>query len=531
MSDLQIATIDAIVGVFEGGRPFKYEAVARAKSDPGGLSFGKHQVSHTSGNLYGLLASYVSWPGADPELSSQVKEALPRLKAPKPLADKDKEKARMASIDGQRLALMADNALRDLLVATGSDKAMKAAQDQYFLDNYLTPALKKWRELGFVHALSAAVAYDSKIQSGTPFRPDQKEAADGRAGPASAANEKEWINAYVDARREWLSQSGSEAVRASVYRMDALKALIRAGNWELALPLTVNGYELTVWDDFPEHAFEDPFRRTGFENFGALHPDPKKWTGRGRYVNTALVVAQAMKRRPSDALGRFDDASVAALKSFQQSCGLPASGGVDGDTFAKLAENLETGEHPPATTADGLKRLPPEQKTTAPVGSTVGGAVAVGVAGAGAAISAGGANDTPTPSPAPPPAPAQTTKDAPANADQPAQGASGGAAASPGQPAPAGAAQPSAPSASADAAPGAHAGSEGAPAAADKAPSPATTPDIAAKATPAATQAGTLQPAHHPGTGFDIVHLESILAALSFVAAVCLIALARRRWT
>ena len=360
LSELQIATIDAIVGVFEGGRPFRYETVARVKSDRGGLSFGKHQVSHTSGNLHLLMANYCAMPKADPDLASKVRAQLSVVKVP-PVQTGDKEKKRLASIEPKRVALLTDDGLRDLLVASASDRAMADTQDKYFFDNFMEPALKAWKAAGFVHALSAAVAYDSQIQSGVAFRNAQKEKATEVAGPASAENEKAWIAAYVDARRQWLSESDSEAVRNSVYRMDEMKKLIASGTWDLALPLKVHGYDLTAWDDYASTLFEDPYRRDGFAKFGSLARSTK-WTGRGRFVNRCLVALKHLPPRGASTIGKFDDVSVQALKEFQAKCSLPATGEVDEATFDKLCAEAAVAEarRGGAGTADGFKQLPPQ---------------------------------------------------------------------------------------------------------------------------------------------------------------------------
>lgn len=390
LSELQIATIDGIVGVFEGGRPFRYETVARVKSDPGGLSFGKHQVSHTSGNLHMLMSTYCSAAKADSELASRVRARLAAMKVPAPQSDREKEKKRLESIESKRLELLADDPLKELLIATAGDRAMADAQDKYFFENFMTPALKAWQAAGFRHALSAAVAYDSQIQSGVAFRKDQRLKADEVAGPASAENEKEWIAAYVAARRQWLSESKSEAVRNSVYRMDAMKALIDAGAWDLALPLTVHGYELTAWDDFSPASFDDPYRRDGFAKFGTLSRT-SKWTGRGRFINRCLISLKYLPARSASSIGKFDDVAVAALKEFQTKCGLPSSGTVDADTFDRLCAEAAVADARTggAATADGFKELPPEMKTKAPVGSTAA-AGAAGAAAAGAAALGGG---------------------------------------------------------------------------------------------------------------------------------------------
>lgn len=423
LSELQIATIDAIVGVFEGGRPFRYETVARAKSDPGGLSFGKHQVSHTSGNLFRLVSNYCEMPRADADLTAKMRTRLAAVKVP-PVQIGDKEKKRLASIEKQRLALLQDDELRDLLIAAASDRAMADAQDRYFYDNFMLPALQAWKAAGFVHALSAAVAYDSQIQSGVAFRTAQKDRANEVAGPASAANEKEWIAAYVDARRQWLSESSSEAVRNSVYRMDEIKKLIAAGAWNLALPLTVHSYDLTAWDDYSADFFEDSYRRDGFAMFGAFARNTK-WTGRGRFLNRCLISLKHLPARTAGTIGKFDDVSVRALRDFQTKCGLPVTGEVDEATFDRLCAEaaIADARRGGAATADGFKQLPPQTSTKAPVSSTAvagGAAAAVGVGAAAAGGGeTGGAEEAlptteaaqqarPAPEVTPPPAPAKT---------------------------------------------------------------------------------------------------------------------------
>ncbi len=441
LSELQIATIDAIVGVFEGARPFRYETVARVKSDTGGLSFGKHQVSHTSGNLHLLMSKYCEMPRADPDLASKVRARLSLLKVPPVQADKDKEKKRLASIEEKRLALLKDDDLRDLLVASASDRAMADAQDKYFHDNFMEPALRAWKAAGFVHALSAAVAYDSQIQSGVAFRKEPKAKVIEALGEPSAANEKEWISAYVDARKVWLSESKSEATRSSVYRMDEMKKLIADGAWDLALPLKVHGYDLTAWDDYASTMFEDPYRRDGFTRFGTF-ARTTKWTGRGRFLNRCLVSLKHLPPRSASTIGKFDDVSVQALKDFQAKCSLPVTGEVDETTFDKLCAEAAVAEarRGGAGTADGFKQLPPQASTKMPMSST---AVASGAAvvGVGAAAAAGGGSEdalptddvavvreaSPAPAPAPSPpvveaapqAPAATVETPPARATPP----------------------------------------------------------------------------------------------------------------
>jgi len=77
LTEEQISTIEAIVCVVKSGRTDKYDAIATMKGDTGGLSFGRHQASLGSGNLYKLVKAYCDAPGAAwaDELQPYLQEA------------------------------------------------------------------------------------------------------------------------------------------------------------------------------------------------------------------------------------------------------------------------------------------------------------------------------------------------------------------------------------------------------------------------------------------------------------------------
>jgi hypothetical protein len=58
--------------------------------------------------------------------------------------------------------------------------------------------------------------------------------------------EKDWIKAYVAARRRWLLSSSKKVVRNSVYRMKTFETLIANDNWELNVPMVVHGAKITA---------------------------------------------------------------------------------------------------------------------------------------------------------------------------------------------------------------------------------------------------------------------------------------------
>lgn len=214
MTDLQKATIAAIVNVFESGKPRgDYGAIAVLKGDKGHLSYGRSQVTLGSGTLYGLLSLYCDQPGA-----AFVAALRPQL---------ERFRTRDVSLD-------VDTAVKQLLQRAGrEDPVMRASQDQYFNDNYLSPACRHAEQFGVTKALGQAVVYDSHVQGGW-------DKLCPRIGPVTQKGEEDWVGRYVKMRRDWLSGL-TDPLPSTVYRMDAFSNLIAAKNWDLALPVTVHG--------------------------------------------------------------------------------------------------------------------------------------------------------------------------------------------------------------------------------------------------------------------------------------------------
>lgn len=218
MNFLQKEACRAIVNVFETGKVRgDYGAVTVIKGDNGHLSYGRSQVSLGSGHLYHLIDQYCQEPSA--VFAGDLKPYLQRLK------DKD------VTLDG-------DDGLKTLLRRAGKeDTAMRTAQDQYFNQNFLGPALTDAEKFGVTLPLGQAVVYDSHVQGGWGT-------LSARSGKVGARGEKDWIGQYVTMRRDWLS-SRNPPVPATVYRMDSFRALIQDGNFDLTLPFKVHGVMIT----------------------------------------------------------------------------------------------------------------------------------------------------------------------------------------------------------------------------------------------------------------------------------------------
>lgn len=405
LSNLQVATIDAIVGAFECARPFHYGRTARASGDAGGFSYGTHQVSHTSGNLHALLESYCGWadPAPDPDFSARVKKRLKDVYVkPKPSGKAEIAKWE-AEVEPKRVALLKDTDLKNLVELAAQDKAMRKAQDAFFGNRYLKPALKQAKAVGFTKALSVAVAFDSAIHSGPGWWDSHKDEVDKIAGPACATNEEKWIAAYVEYRRNWLIQRAEEnptkygILKQTLYRPDTFAKLAKAGNWDLQLPLQAHTYTITPWDDFAEDIFNDPVERAAADAFGEIGPS-SAYDGRAMFVQRSLKTLKYLNAG-AVADGIFGGQTKTAVEAFQEAQGLPRTGKVDGATYQRLCTQvkLALAERPDIAdgTPDGLRKIDEPPKGGAPFASGAA-AAAAGAATAAAGMVADGSDQSST---------------------------------------------------------------------------------------------------------------------------------------
>lgn len=210
----QKAIIENIVTIHETGKlnSKSYGTVTNVRGDPGGLTYGKHQVTINSGGLYLMLKRYCEAPGA--HFANELRNW----------------------VDGpirQKLAnVVASPALRDLLVKAGNDPVMCAVQDSYFDEQYWTPALKFCDNKRLDRALALAVAYDSTIH-GSLYRIDKR--------LPTGLDTKSWVAQYVEARRNWMATHTILILRRCVYRMATFRALYESNNFDLDSPVFANG--------------------------------------------------------------------------------------------------------------------------------------------------------------------------------------------------------------------------------------------------------------------------------------------------
>ena len=129
-----------------------------------------------------------------------------------------------------------------VLKSAGKEQIMRDAQDGFFNDEYFEPSID-WADInGFVLPLSKLVIYDSFIQSGHILQEIRNQFAE--KPPAQGGNEKYWIMGYLRCRKAFLLNSVNKDVNKSIYRVLAYQKALRADNWDLSQPVSVEGFSI-----------------------------------------------------------------------------------------------------------------------------------------------------------------------------------------------------------------------------------------------------------------------------------------------
>ncbi|HEX8735021.1 MAG TPA: peptidoglycan-binding protein [Pyrinomonadaceae bacterium] len=308
LTEQQKDAAQAIVNIFETGRVLgDYASVVSVNGDPGGLTYGKSQTTLNSGNLYLLIKAYTEAEGAI--FADALRPYLERLR-------------------NQNQSLNTNLTLRNILHRAGvEDGVMLDTQDKFFDRVYWTPAISRAGAIGVETALGATVVYDSIIHGSWVRIRDR---TIDRHGRLSNVGEKPWISHYIDVRREWLANHSVPLLRRTVYRMDALRQLIRDENWDLRLPFTVRGLLIN------EHTLTPVVVGRPVDSPRLLLLRNPFMTGEDvRRLQQALI-AKNVDIGDDGADGVFGPATDAAVKAFQESRGLVVDGIVGASTRAAL---------------------------------------------------------------------------------------------------------------------------------------------------------------------------------------------------
>lgn len=218
--------IDCVLSIFETGRVPTKESYSTCTilADGAGISYGKHQCTDKAGSLDAVVKSYILRGGLH---ADELRAFVPLLESN--ASTKENPKGPWST---------EVTSLVNLLKRAGSDPAMQEAQDEVFDRDYFMPAVNHAKAIGLTQALSLLVVYDTCIHSG-PRGVDNIRVRFPEKSPAKGGDEKAWVSAYIRARRAWLLGNSNPIVQKTVYRMDALDALVASGNWTLATPFTV----------------------------------------------------------------------------------------------------------------------------------------------------------------------------------------------------------------------------------------------------------------------------------------------------
>lgn len=307
LTPTQKQTAQSIVNIFETGSVLgNYGSVTVIAGDTGHLTFGRSQTTLASGNLLALLQRYGANAGA--RFAGRLQPWLPRF----------------AAVD---LRLDGELRLHNLLRATADDPIMRETQDVFFDEVYWRPAARSAANLGITSPLGVAVVYDSTVHgSWTKMRDRTIQ----QAGSIAALGEREWIAAYVATRHAWLAAHPRSDLRRTVYRMEAFQRLIDQGYWGLELPLVVRESEIsrTTLAATPPGCYDGP--QPGTRSLSLQTPLV-------RGLDVRLVQLGLSERGVNiKADGIFGQTSVALLKGYQASHGLPANGVADPQLISQL---------------------------------------------------------------------------------------------------------------------------------------------------------------------------------------------------
>lgn len=224
--------INCVLSIFETGRIPTTASYSTCSilNDNAGISYGKHQCTDGGGALDLVCKRYI-------ELGGQQAQALSHYMVYLMTNETTKFGSNAATYPTWLVSLI------NLLKSAGSDPIMQQAQNEVFDSHYWNPAVIHTNNIGLKTALGHLVVYDSTIHSG-PRGVTIIRNLFPQKSPANGGDEKEWIYAYINARRNWLLSSPNDLVKRTVYRMDALKVIADAGNWELKTPMTVRNVKI-----------------------------------------------------------------------------------------------------------------------------------------------------------------------------------------------------------------------------------------------------------------------------------------------
>lgn len=307
ITSIQKKTAEAIVNIFETGSVLgDYGQVTLLPGDRGQLSFGRSQVTLTSGTLSSLVRQYCALGNA--RFGLRLTPYLPKLAA-------------------ASASLNTNHYFHNLLRASADDPGMRQVQDHFFDEHYWSSAAKTAERMGISTPLGLGVVYDSRIHGSWGRMRNRTNSA---VGFLSTVGEKKWIKAYVHERRAWLANHRIQVLRKTVYRMNTFSTLITLGLWSLELPIVVRNLEISESSlkAQPKHTYKGPIVRSR-EVF------VKSPLMRGLDVRLVQLALSREKIR-IEADGIFGNNSARLVRKYQKKVGLTETGSIETADFNKL---------------------------------------------------------------------------------------------------------------------------------------------------------------------------------------------------
>lgn len=219
---------EAIVRIFETSKPFGDYAAVAILNDEAGISYGISQFTHRSGSLLAVVEQYFRNGGQ--VARAVIEESLPMLR----------------KLTKRAIETLAKKAqFKKALKAAAITREMREAQKHVAFEMYLKPAINACEGSGFMHPLSLAVVYDSMIHGSWEKIRDRVRITPNRVGEQGELwpDEKKWITEYVRKRDAWLA--ANPRLAATRYRTRFFLNQIAISNWDLRLPMKVQGVTLT----------------------------------------------------------------------------------------------------------------------------------------------------------------------------------------------------------------------------------------------------------------------------------------------
>jgi chitosanase len=222
--------IGQMVSVFENSTPEIQYAYVEDLDDGRGYTAGRAGFCTACGDLLTVVKTYTAQVPDNP-----LARYLPTL-----------TKLAASSDDSTEGLSGFENAWR----AAAEDPVFRQVQDQVTDTLYYAPARKIAQDNGVRSALGLAILVDTAVEQGTDTDPDglpamvTKTNAAVSGTPADGVDETTWLRGFLAVRRATLEHPSSSDTtnvwKESVGRVDALAALLDAGNLDLETPFTIN---------------------------------------------------------------------------------------------------------------------------------------------------------------------------------------------------------------------------------------------------------------------------------------------------